>query len=125
MFRKDTTQAAHRGTQLRDTLSYTMQTILESRVKESSVYVNEMLHGFYLSDNLAQLKIFYEQLNYEKVSERISYEGVNLVADIGGQLGLWIGISVLTCCEFLELAMMIIRTAIDRISRRNVIRAHP
>lgn len=28
---------------------------------------------------------------------------VNLLADFGGQLGLWCGISFLTCCEFVFL----------------------
>jgi len=27
-----------------------------------------------LSENFLQVKVFYEQLNYEKVTERISYE---------------------------------------------------
>ena len=53
------------------------------------------------------------------------WQGVNLVADIGGQLGLWIGISVLTCCEFLELAIVIIQTFIDRVRRRKVINVQP
>jgi len=52
-------------------------------------------------------------------------QGVNLVADIGGQLGLWIGISVLTCCEFVELVVMIVQTALDRISRRKIIHVQP
>ncbi|XP_078380361.1 epithelial sodium channel subunit alpha-like [Oculina patagonica] len=101
------------------------ESILESRVKENTVYANELYSGYYLSENLVQVKIYYEQLNYEKVSERLAYEGVNLVADIGGQLGLWIGISVLTCCEFLELAMMIIQTLVDRVSRRKIVHVQP
>ena len=35
----------------------------------------------------------------------IFFQEVNLLADIGGQLGLWIGISALTVCELLELLM--------------------
>lgn len=50
---------------------------------------------------------------------------VNLVADIGGQLGLWIGISVLTCCEFLELILLIIRSLIKRSFSRNIINVEP
>jgi len=101
------------------------EAILESRVKKSSVLANEQQYGYFLSENFLQVKVFYEQLNYEKVTERISYEGVNLVADIGGQLGLWIGISVLTCCEFLELAWVIIHTVVGRISQRHIIHVKP
>ena len=54
-----------------------------------------------------------------------SRQGVNLVADIGGQLGLWIGISVLTCCEFLELAIVLIQTVIGRVRRRKLIHIQP
>ena len=36
-------------------------------------------------------------------------QAVNLLADIGGQLGLWIGISALTCCEVLELVLMLVQ----------------
>lgn len=33
----------------------------------------------------------------------LSLQFVNLLADFGGQLGLWCGISFLTCCEFVFL----------------------
>ncbi|CAH3105581.1 unnamed protein product [Porites lobata] len=105
--------------------SFGYESILESRVKTDSTLAKELDNGYFLSENFLQVKVFYEQLNYEKVTERISYEGVNLVADIGGQLGLWIGISVLTCCEFLELAWMIIQTIINRISGRRIVHVLP
>lgn len=57
------------------------------------------------SDSALLLNIFYNELNYEKIEEEYSYGSINLLADIGGQLGLWIGISVITCCEVLELFM--------------------
>ncbi|XP_068734788.1 degenerin del-1-like [Montipora capricornis] len=97
------------------------ENILERRVKNNSGLATEIKHGYYLSENFLQVNVYYDQLNYQKVTERISYEGVNLVADIGGQLGLWIGISVLTCCEFLELAWMIIRTVVERLSRTPIV----
>ncbi|VDN04218.1 unnamed protein product [Thelazia callipaeda] len=51
-------------------------------------------------ENGAMVEVFYEQLNYEMLTESEAYGFVNLLADFGGQLGLWCGISFLTCCEF-------------------------
>ena len=37
----------------------------------------------------------------------VSLQFVNFVSDVGGQLGLWIGFSVLTVAEFLELMLLV------------------
>ncbi|XP_046838980.1 degenerin unc-8-like [Xenia sp. Carnegie-2017] len=59
------------------------------------------------SENLLRLNVFYSELNHEKIEESFSYGTVNLLADIGGQLGLWIGISAITVCELLQLIVML------------------
>ncbi|CAH1795512.1 unnamed protein product [Owenia fusiformis] len=41
--------------------------------------------------------------NVVKITESEFYSGVQLVSDIGGQLGLWVGISVVTLAELLQL----------------------
>ena len=46
----------------------------------------------------------------------VRLQEVNLIADIGGQLGLWIGISVLTCCEVLELVLLLIQKLLKRVT---------
>lgn len=46
------------------------------------------------------------------------FQEVNLLADIGGQLGLWIGVSALTCCEFLELLWLLAKNAMNRIATK-------
>ncbi|KAK6765984.1 hypothetical protein RB195_025725 [Necator americanus] len=54
-------------------------------------------------ENGAMVEVFYEQLNFEMLTESEAYGFVNLLADFGGQLGLWCGVSFLTCCEFVFL----------------------
>ncbi|TMS36269.1 hypothetical protein L596_003474 [Steinernema carpocapsae] len=63
---------------------------------------NEECNKHY-KENGAMVEVFYEQLNFEMLTESEAYGFVNLLADFGGQLGLWCGISFLTCCEFLFL----------------------
>lgn len=52
--------------------------------------------------NVLKVQVFYEELNVETITEERSYELADFASDIGGQLGLWIGFSVLTIAEFLE-----------------------
>lgn len=68
------------------------------------------------SDNMLQLNVFFNELNYEKIEEQFSYGTINLLADVGGQLGLWIGISVITVCELLELIVMFFAVCIKKIN---------
>ncbi|NP_001360708.1 Degenerin deg-1 [Caenorhabditis elegans] len=49
--------------------------------------------------NAAMIEVFYEQLNYELLQESEAYGLVNLIADFGGHLGLWLGFSVITVME--------------------------
>ncbi|VDM23885.1 unnamed protein product [Toxocara canis] len=53
----------------------------------------------YYSKNAAMVEVYYEQLNYELLKESEAYGLVNLLADVGGHLGLWLGFSVITIIE--------------------------
>ena len=44
---------------------------------------------------------------------------MDFVSDIGGQLGLWIGFSVLTVAEFLELFALVFHIVIDKFDKRS------
>ncbi|GMR46393.1 hypothetical protein PMAYCL1PPCAC_16588, partial [Pristionchus mayeri] len=45
--------------------------------------------------NAAMVEVYYEQLNYQLLQESEAYGIVNLIADFGGHLGLWMGFSVI------------------------------
>ncbi|XP_073243066.1 epithelial sodium channel subunit alpha-like [Porites lutea] len=68
--------------------------------------------------NVLKVQVFFEELNVEYIAERISYELPDFASDIGGQLGLWIGFSVLTIAEFIEFVLLIISLAIRKCSSR-------
>uniref|UniRef100_A0A7E4ZXS8 Amiloride-sensitive sodium channel n=1 Tax=Panagrellus redivivus TaxID=6233 RepID=A0A7E4ZXS8_PANRE len=59
-------------------------------------------------ENGAMIEVFYEALNFEVFTESEAYGIVKMLADFGGQLGLWSGVSFITMCEFTFLALEII-----------------
>ncbi|XP_066573547.1 acid-sensing ion channel 1C-like [Amia ocellicauda] len=56
----------------------------------------------YISENILVLDIFFEALNYETIEQKKAYEVAGLLGDIGGQMGLFIGASVLTILEIFD-----------------------
>ncbi|KAF8385132.1 deg-1 [Pristionchus pacificus] len=60
--------------------------------------------------NAAMVEVFYEQLNYELLQESEAYGIVNLIADFGGHLGLWMGFSVITIVEVIALILDVAQT---------------
>uniref|UniRef100_A0A8C2AR18 Acid-sensing (proton-gated) ion channel family member 4b n=1 Tax=Cyprinus carpio TaxID=7962 RepID=A0A8C2AR18_CYPCA len=56
----------------------------------------------YIRDNFLILDIFFEALNYETIEQKKAYDIAGLLGDIGGQMGLFIGASILTILEILD-----------------------
>ncbi|XP_038078960.1 uncharacterized protein LOC119746217 [Patiria miniata] len=61
-----------------------------------------------LFDNIVRLEIYYEELNYESTKEVAAYQEASLFGDIGGIVGLYIGFSLITVCEFIALFLKLI-----------------
>ena len=59
--------------------------------------------------NFARLNVYIADSNVIKTQEAADYTTNQLVSDIGGQLGLWVGISLITLTEVLELFWEIFR----------------
>ncbi|XP_070560646.1 acid-sensing ion channel 2-like [Ptychodera flava] len=53
--------------------------------------------------NLAKLNIFFQELAVHEVEEEKAYNIFGLLCDIGGSLGLWLGGSILTVIEILDI----------------------
>ncbi|XP_071112396.1 epithelial sodium channel subunit alpha-like [Haliotis cracherodii] len=58
--------------------------------------------------NVMKLNVFYKDLNYQKIQTRPAYDWKSLLSDVGGQAGLWLGFSLLTMAEILELILDVV-----------------
>ncbi|XP_045176367.2 degenerin mec-4-like [Mercenaria mercenaria] len=59
-------------------------------------------------NNFLRVIIYFEDLNYETISQEPLYESVRFLSDIGGAMGLFLGASVLSLVEFLQLFLEIV-----------------
>ena len=64
--------------------------------------------------NFVRLEIFYEALNFRKISESAAYDLASLVSDFGGNIGLWLGWTVLALFELIEFLFHCIRAIFIR-----------
>ncbi|XP_075129649.1 epithelial sodium channel subunit beta-like [Leptodactylus fuscus] len=71
-----------------------------------------------IRDNVVKVVVYYQQLNYELIEEVPSMQLVDLFSSIGGLVGLWIGVSVCTVAEFLELILNLLTFVIICIPKR-------
>lgn len=59
--------------------------------------------------DFARLNVYIADSNVVKTEESEDYSRNQLVSDIGGQLGLWVGISIITLAEVFELLFDLLR----------------
>ncbi|XP_021347911.1 amiloride-sensitive sodium channel subunit gamma-like [Mizuhopecten yessoensis] len=62
--------------------------------KNFEPYVKKFENHSLKSNDLIKLRVYYTSLLTESKTEEMAYTSENFVSDIGGQLGLWIGMSV-------------------------------
>ncbi|XP_055788311.1 acid-sensing ion channel 1-like isoform X2 [Salvelinus fontinalis] len=72
----------------------------------------------YIADNILVLDIFFEALNYETIEQKKAYEVAGLLGDIGGQMGLFIGASILTILELFDYVYEVIKYKLCRCSEK-------
>lgn len=76
-----------------------------------------------LRKNVLKVQIFFEELNVEMIKEQKSYGIADFASDIGGQLGLWIGFSVLTIAEFIEFFMLLFAHLVKKCTSRGKVKS--
>ncbi|XP_065061496.1 acid-sensing ion channel 5-like [Rhopilema esculentum] len=68
----------------------------------------------YVKENIILIEIKYRDQTVQTVATKAYYKFDNLMSDIGGQLGLWIGVSAVTCIEFVALLWNIVAYIMHR-----------
>eukprot|EP00105_Crassostrea_gigas_P041363 XP_019925511.1 PREDICTED: degenerin mec-10-like [Crassostrea gigas] len=72
----------------------------------------------WLEENFLKAVIYYEDLNFEKISEEPLYDGYQLISDVGGALGLFMGASILSFVEVLQFIIELINFLRHKIAAR-------
>nr|XP_006818945.1 PREDICTED: acid-sensing ion channel 2-like [Saccoglossus kowalevskii] len=104
-----------------DVMSYLFQDYVNVQLKKKSQQLKLMIEeeekggNEFVRENIVKLQVFYQDLNYEGITQSIAYTEESLASDLGGQVGLWIGISFLTLIEFIELVYDLFKLWIRRL----------
>ncbi|GFO34208.1 amiloride-sensitive sodium channel subunit gamma [Plakobranchus ocellatus] len=64
---------------------------------------NSRYIGANINDDFTKLQIYYQDLIFTHIEQEKAYESMNLISDLGGQLGLWLGLSAITIGELCSL----------------------
>ncbi|RMX43030.1 hypothetical protein pdam_00001790 [Pocillopora damicornis] len=84
--------------------SHELYEIYGSNTSEASL---DFIQG-YMSQNMLELVIYFEELSYHVIEQTPAYDSESLFAEIGGQVGLCVGASLLTVLEFCDVIIAII-----------------
>jgi hypothetical protein len=73
----------------------------------SSDFVTSRINAMNAANSIVKVNIFYESMSYELSTESPKMDIVSMLASIGGNLGLFLGVSVFSLCEIVEVALEI------------------
>ena len=71
-------------------------------------FLNRTIDAQTAAQSYVSVKIFYETLSYTHSTESPQMDGVYLLGSIGGNMGLFLGISVFSICEVVQVVIEII-----------------
>ncbi|RUS75981.1 hypothetical protein EGW08_016263 [Elysia chlorotica] len=65
----------------------------------------EKIDARFMRENILHLNVFYKELSYEQITQQEAYDLFALLCDIGGSMGLFVGASVITVFEVMDLVV--------------------
>ncbi|XP_071102852.1 epithelial sodium channel subunit gamma-like [Haliotis cracherodii] len=89
---------------------------LQSKVQQS----NYRFYGSKVEEeDFARVEVYFEDLLFKEIEQQKAYESQNLISDIGGQLGLWLGLSAITLGELCSFLFSIGQAMTRRVVKNN------
>lgn len=87
----------------------------EALAKLKHIDKDRMRH--FLRDNLLELDLYYEEMSTQVIQQVPSYDEESLFGDIGGQIGLFLGASILTVLEIVDLLGRVLVVKFGRVKK--------
>ena len=81
---------------------------IKSNLNLQSDFVNNVIDIMAVEKSIAFVNVFYDSLSYTLTTESPQIDGIKLYADIGGNLGFYLGVSLFSFFEVVELVVEII-----------------
>ncbi|CAH3149477.1 unnamed protein product [Pocillopora meandrina] len=80
------------------------------KIKQTQQWLSlTFMDTIYIRQNFLELRVYFQDLNYQVIEETPAYELESLLGEIGGQVGLCVGASLLTVLEFCDVILGIVR----------------
>ncbi|XP_072050271.1 LOW QUALITY PROTEIN: acid-sensing ion channel 4-B-like [Amphiura filiformis] len=76
--------------------------------RERALNVSQDMSGDFARNNLLDLKIYFEEMSYQKIEQVPDYDDGSLQSDVGGYMGLLCGMSIITVGEFIDFIAILI-----------------
>jgi len=80
----------------------------------TSKFQNETLTYDLIKESVLSLNVYYDKLAYTQISKDAKLESVDLASNIGGLLGLFLGMSFLSFAEFIEMIIEVLIIILKR-----------
>lgn len=75
---------------------------LNKSISENKTFESRDELTQFVQNNFLRLEIYYQTLDMQEIITKPVYDWSMVLGDIGGQLGLWLGFSLLTAIEIVE-----------------------